>query len=119
MRATGTPRRPSGKPRWLSPSPMGGSHATRASSKIAPDAESRQVGCTDPEHAGGRARSYYMPMDRRPRDLSLTTARGSAGGEEDPERRMSSGETDPMGNTRRADGLYICLPCWLSCKYDK
>lgn len=32
------------------------------------------VGCTDPEHAGARARSYYMPMDRRPRDLSLTTA---------------------------------------------
>lgn len=32
------------------------------------------VGCTEPEHAGGRARSYYAPMDRRPRDLSLTTA---------------------------------------------
>lgn len=32
------------------------------------------VGCTDPEHHGGRARSYYHPMDRRPRDLSLTTA---------------------------------------------
>jgi hypothetical protein len=32
------------------------------------------VGCTDPEHHGGRARSYYPPMDRRPRDLSLTTA---------------------------------------------
>eukprot|EP00933_Yihiella_yeosuensis_P045682 TRINITY_DN4107_c6_g1_i1.p1 TRINITY_DN4107_c6_g1~~TRINITY_DN4107_c6_g1_i1.p1 ORF type:complete len:490 (-),score=57.42 TRINITY_DN4107_c6_g1_i1:308-1777(-) len=32
------------------------------------------VGCTDPGHAGGKARSYYAPMDRRPRDLSLTTA---------------------------------------------
>jgi hypothetical protein len=32
------------------------------------------VGCTDPEHQGGRARSYYASMDRRPRDLSLTTA---------------------------------------------
>jgi len=32
------------------------------------------VGCTDPVHAGGRARSYYASMDRRPRDLSLTTA---------------------------------------------
>lgn len=32
------------------------------------------VGCTDPDHHGGRARSYYAPMDRRPRDLSLTTA---------------------------------------------
>ncbi|CAE8581816.1 unnamed protein product [Polarella glacialis] len=32
------------------------------------------VGCTDPQHAGGKARSYYAPMDRRPRDLSLTTA---------------------------------------------
>jgi len=32
------------------------------------------VGCTDPVHAGGRARTYYAPMDRRPRDLSLTTA---------------------------------------------
>lgn len=32
------------------------------------------VGCTNPEHPGGQARSYYMPMDRRPRDLSLTTA---------------------------------------------
>lgn len=32
------------------------------------------VGCTDPVHAGGRARTYYAPMERRPRDLSLTTA---------------------------------------------
>mmetsp|Transcript_47676 Transcript_47676/g.102099 ORF Transcript_47676/g.102099 Transcript_47676/m.102099 type:complete len:501 (-) Transcript_47676:84-1586(-) len=32
------------------------------------------VGCTHPDHPGGQARSYYMPMDRRPRDLSLTTA---------------------------------------------
>lgn len=32
------------------------------------------VGCTEPDHAGGAARSYYPPMDRRPRDLSLTTA---------------------------------------------
>lgn len=32
------------------------------------------VGCTDPDHHGGRARTYYAPMDRRPRDLSLTTA---------------------------------------------
>ncbi|CAK9094808.1 Uncharacterized protein SCF082_LOCUS44619 [Durusdinium trenchii] len=32
------------------------------------------VGCTDPVHPGGKARSYYAPMDRRPRDLSLTTA---------------------------------------------
>eukprot|EP00413_Alexandrium_margalefii_P004906 CAMPEP_0204521540 /NCGR_PEP_ID=MMETSP0661-20131031/5839_1 /ASSEMBLY_ACC=CAM_ASM_000606 /TAXON_ID=109239 /ORGANISM="Alexandrium margalefi, Strain AMGDE01CS-322" /LENGTH=240 /DNA_ID=CAMNT_0051527143 /DNA_START=48 /DNA_END=767 /DNA_ORIENTATION=+ len=32
------------------------------------------VGCTDPVHAGGRARTYYAPMDRRPRDMSLTTA---------------------------------------------
>eukprot|EP00439_Symbiodinium_sp_Y106_P045695 s2993_g5.t2 len=32
------------------------------------------VGCTDPVHVGGKARSYYAPMDRRPRDLSLTTA---------------------------------------------
>lgn len=32
------------------------------------------VGCTDPEHAGSHARSYYAPMDRRVRDLSLTTA---------------------------------------------
>eukprot|EP00440_Ansanella_granifera_P029482 gb/GFBE01032022.1/.p1 GENE.gb/GFBE01032022.1/~~gb/GFBE01032022.1/.p1 ORF type:complete len:547 (+),score=65.98 gb/GFBE01032022.1/:1-1641(+) len=32
------------------------------------------VGCTDPVHAGGKARSFYAPMDRRPRDLSLTTA---------------------------------------------
>eukprot|EP00438_Fugacium_kawagutii_P003216 Skav200444 [mRNA] locus=scaffold1922:49570:57119:- [translate_table: standard] len=31
------------------------------------------VGCTDPVHPGGKARSYYAPMDRRPRDLSLTT----------------------------------------------
>mmetsp|Transcript_33318 Transcript_33318/g.61084 ORF Transcript_33318/g.61084 Transcript_33318/m.61084 type:complete len:435 (-) Transcript_33318:69-1373(-) len=31
-------------------------------------------GCTDPEHVGARARTYYPPMDRRPRDLSLTTA---------------------------------------------
>merc|ERR1712072_1281143 len=30
------------------------------------------VGCTDPEHHGSAARSYYPPMDR-PRDLSLTT----------------------------------------------
>jgi hypothetical protein len=32
------------------------------------------VGSTDPDHFGGRARTYYPPMDRRPRDLSLTTA---------------------------------------------
>lgn len=32
------------------------------------------VGNTDPEHVGGRARTYYPEMDRRPRDLSLTTA---------------------------------------------
>ncbi|CAE7208570.1 unnamed protein product, partial [Symbiodinium sp. KB8] len=32
------------------------------------------VGCTDPVHVGGKARSYYAPMDRHPRDLSLTTA---------------------------------------------
>jgi len=32
------------------------------------------VGSTDPDHFGGRARTYYAPMDRRPRDLSLTTA---------------------------------------------
>jgi len=32
------------------------------------------VGCTDPDHFGGRARTHYAPMDRRPRDLSLTTA---------------------------------------------
>lgn len=32
------------------------------------------VGCTDPQHPGAKARSYYAPMDRRPRDLSLTTA---------------------------------------------
>lgn len=32
------------------------------------------VGSTDPDHHGGRARTYYAPMDRRPRDLSLTTA---------------------------------------------
>eukprot|EP00931_Biecheleriopsis_adriatica_P122932 TRINITY_DN97987_c0_g1_i1.p1 TRINITY_DN97987_c0_g1~~TRINITY_DN97987_c0_g1_i1.p1 ORF type:complete len:560 (+),score=70.36 TRINITY_DN97987_c0_g1_i1:71-1750(+) len=32
------------------------------------------VGNTDVLHAGGKARSYYAPMDRRPRDLSLTTA---------------------------------------------
>lgn len=32
------------------------------------------VGCTEPEHAGSKARTYYAPMDRRPRDLSLTTA---------------------------------------------
>merc|ERR1719487_3218849 len=32
------------------------------------------VGSVDPEHVGSRARTYYPPMDRRPRDLSLTTA---------------------------------------------
>merc|ERR1719272_2653362 len=32
------------------------------------------VGSTDPDHFGGRARTYYAPMDRRSRDLSLTTA---------------------------------------------
>jgi len=32
------------------------------------------VGCTDTEHPGGQARTYYPGMDRRPRDLSLTTA---------------------------------------------
>jgi len=32
------------------------------------------VGCNDPEHVGGRARTLYAPMDRRVRDLSLTTA---------------------------------------------
>jgi len=32
------------------------------------------VGNTNPTHPGGRARTYYAPMDRRPRDLSLTTA---------------------------------------------
>lgn len=32
------------------------------------------VGSTDPDHFGGKARTYYPPMDRRPRDLSLTTA---------------------------------------------
>lgn len=32
------------------------------------------VGCTDPDHVGSRARTYYPMMDRRPRDLSLTTA---------------------------------------------
>lgn len=32
------------------------------------------VGCTDPDHFGSRARTHYPPMDRRPRDLSLTTA---------------------------------------------
>jgi len=32
------------------------------------------VGCTDPDHVGGKARTYYPSMDRRPRDLSLTTA---------------------------------------------
>lgn len=32
------------------------------------------VGNTDPDHFGGKARTYYAPMDRRPRDLSLTTA---------------------------------------------
>lgn len=38
------------------------------------DKPDMSVGCTDPVHAGGRARSYYAPMDRRPRDMSLTTA---------------------------------------------
>jgi len=32
------------------------------------------VGITDPGHVGGKARTYYPEMDRRPRDLSLTTA---------------------------------------------
>eukprot|EP00929_Paragymnodinium_shiwhaense_P005415 TRINITY_DN10733_c0_g1_i1.p1 TRINITY_DN10733_c0_g1~~TRINITY_DN10733_c0_g1_i1.p1 ORF type:complete len:473 (-),score=46.48 TRINITY_DN10733_c0_g1_i1:439-1857(-) len=32
------------------------------------------VGSTDPEHVGCRARTYYPPMDRRVRDLNLTTA---------------------------------------------
>jgi hypothetical protein len=32
------------------------------------------VGSTDPLHAGGKASSYYPAMDRRPRDMSLTTA---------------------------------------------
>jgi len=32
------------------------------------------VGITDSGHVGGRARTYYPEMDRRPRDLSLTTA---------------------------------------------
>jgi hypothetical protein len=32
------------------------------------------VGCTETDHVGGRARTYYPSMDRRPRDLSLTTA---------------------------------------------
>lgn len=32
------------------------------------------VGNTNPDHVGSRARTYYPPMDRRPRDLSLTTA---------------------------------------------
>jgi hypothetical protein len=32
------------------------------------------VGSTDPEHVGARARTYYAPMDRRVRDLNLTTA---------------------------------------------
>lgn len=32
------------------------------------------VGSTDPEHVGARARTYYPPMDRKARDLSLTTA---------------------------------------------
>lgn len=36
--------------------------------------EDHSVGCVDPQHPGGRARTYYAPMDRRPRDLSLTTA---------------------------------------------
>lgn len=31
------------------------------------------VGSTNPDHTGGQVRSYYMPMNRRPRDLSLTT----------------------------------------------
>jgi len=38
------------------------------------DKPDMSVGCTDTVHAGGRARSYYAPMDRRPRDMSLTTA---------------------------------------------
>eukprot|EP00437_Effrenium_voratum_P021087 CAMPEP_0181458704 /NCGR_PEP_ID=MMETSP1110-20121109/32447_1 /TAXON_ID=174948 /ORGANISM="Symbiodinium sp., Strain CCMP421" /LENGTH=440 /DNA_ID=CAMNT_0023583201 /DNA_START=159 /DNA_END=1477 /DNA_ORIENTATION=+ len=38
------------------------------------DKPDMSVGCTDPVHPGGKARSYYAPMDRRPRDLSLTTA---------------------------------------------
>jgi len=32
------------------------------------------VGNTDPEIVGSRARTYYPPMDRKVRDLSLTTA---------------------------------------------
>jgi len=32
------------------------------------------VGNTDPGHPGGKASTYYPTMDRRPRDLSLTTA---------------------------------------------
>lgn len=32
------------------------------------------VGCTEPTHVGARARTYYPPMDRKVRDLSLTTA---------------------------------------------
>jgi hypothetical protein len=32
------------------------------------------VGSTDTEHVGGQARTYYPPMDRKARDLNLTTA---------------------------------------------
>jgi hypothetical protein len=67
------------------------------------------VGCTDPEHAGGRARSYYMPMDRRPRDLSLTTERGSAGGEI---RSADVFRRDGAHGMQRADGtvrLFLLL----------
>lgn len=36
--------------------------------------EDVSVGNTDPVHVGARARTYYAPMDRKVRDLSLTTA---------------------------------------------
>lgn len=34
---------------------------------------SHAVGCTHPEHPGGRARTRYPAIQRRPRDFSLTT----------------------------------------------
>jgi hypothetical protein len=53
------------------------------------------VGCTQPDHAGAQSRTYYPPVDRRPRDLSLTTADIEGAQFRGPKRRGNR-HTDPL-----------------------
>jgi len=53
------------------------------------------VGSTHPEHAGARARTYYPPMDRRPRDMNLTTM-DIEGSRSEAKKHPGNRHTDPL-----------------------